>query len=74
MKKDVFSSSNLTSGDLPSFLPLGKAQEAYIDASSPFTKSTNDSSNNSSHYGSDDEGMDLEVPFDASPINSLARK
>ena len=41
-------------------LPLAKAQQAYVDASSPMTKSTAGSSQGGSQYdASDDEGLDM---------------
>lgn len=71
--KNVFSSSCLMGqSEIPSVLPLGKAQQVYVDASSPITKSTVDSSNDGgSVFDMEDEGMmDLDMPFDASPIGT----
>ena len=59
--------------DMPQSLPLYKTQQAYVDASSPVTKSTAYSSSQSgSQYGSDDEEMSM-GGFD-SPVHHLDRR
>ncbi len=54
---------------MPSALPLSKAQEAYVDSSSPMTKCTSTSSyEGNSPFGSEDEGVDFESYGFESPV------
>lgn len=62
----------MSNGSLPSVLPLKQAQQAYIDSSSPITKSTNVSSQGS-HFGNDDEPIDLDG-FDSPVHNQFANQ
>lgn len=53
---------------VPSTLPLKQAQQVYIDASSPVTRSTNISSEGSNICESDNEDLDMECIGFESPL------
>ena len=67
--KNVFSSISLTKSDGLASLPLAEAQQAYIDSSSPITKSTNVSSMGGSQFGSE-EDLDMDMTGFDSPVNA----
>lgn len=72
-QKNVFAANTNLQYLAPTPLPLGKVQQAYVDSSSPMTKQTAFSSNQSDSVLGSDEDLDEMGGFD-SPISHLDRK